>query len=234
MDDPDLTAWYADHLDAVVDLHLPARPRGSVLLVHGGFWKQRWDRTHTRPMARALAGLGYVVATPEYRRVGGGGGWPRTWQDVEAAADALPSLCAEAGTRWTAPVVVGHSAGGHLALLLAGSARPLAGVVALAPVADLRAAIDLSLGDEAAAAFLDGADPAEADPMGRAPVPGRRVEIVHGRGDLDVPVSLSRDYHARHPDTVLTELDCGHMELITPGSVAWEPVVHAVRNAHDG
>ena len=229
MDAPDATLQYAGHSDGVVDFHLPASGAGpSVLLIHGGFWKQRYDRTHTRPAARALADLGYVVATPEYRRVGGGGGWPTTWQDLAAATRALPDLCADVDLHWEVPVVVGHSAGGHLALLLASSEVDLAGVVALAPVCDLRAALDLSLGSAATAAFLNGTDPGPADPMSLTPRPGLRVEIVHGDRDEDVPISLSRDYTARHPGTAFTELDCGHMELITPGSAAWPAVVRAV------
>jgi len=232
VDAPDLTLRYAEHVDGVIDLHLQATGTGpTVLLIHGGFWKQVYDRTHTRPMARALAELGYVVATPEYRRVGGGGGWPTTWHDVEAAATALPGLCAQAGLSWSDPVVVGHSAGGHLALLFASADVPLSGVVALAAVSDLDAALDLSLGSGAAVAFLDGASPASADPMSLVPRPGLPVSLVHGTADEDVPVSLSRNYAARHPGTVLTELGCGHMELITPGSIAWPAVVRAVESS---
>ena len=67
-----------------------AAPRPLVFYVHGGFWRQEWDRTHARPLADALAAEGYVVAMPEYRRVGGSGGWPATVEDVEAALRALP------------------------------------------------------------------------------------------------------------------------------------------------
>ena len=89
---PDATFRYDDRADAVVDVHLPpAQARGLLFLVHGGFWKQEWDRTHTRPMARALADDGWLVATPEYRRVRGGGGWPTTGDDVRRAFDLLPT-----------------------------------------------------------------------------------------------------------------------------------------------
>ena len=74
---PDATVRYADHDDAVIDLHLPDDPPDRlVVLIHGGFWKAEWDRRPTRPFARALADAGCLVATPEYRRVGIGGGWP--------------------------------------------------------------------------------------------------------------------------------------------------------------
>jgi len=229
VDAPDVTLQYDDRADAVIDLHLPAEAGPAVLLIHGGFWKQRYDRTHLRPMARALAALGYVVAVPEYRRVGGGGGWPVTRDDVVRAAGVLPELCAARDLPWRPPVVVGHSAGGHLALLLAATELPLAGAVGLGPVCDLRAALDLELGSGAVAAFLAGADPEAADPMSQ-PARGR-VELVHGVYDDDVPVGLSRAYAAAHPGTVLTELDCGHFEPITPGSVAWPAVVRAVEDS---
>ncbi len=67
---PTLSVRYADHDDAVIDLHLPDEAADRlVVLLHGGFWKPEWDRRHTRPMARALADAGCTVATPEYRRV---------------------------------------------------------------------------------------------------------------------------------------------------------------------
>ena len=90
---PDAVLRYGDHELAVVDVHLPAVPNGTlVVLVHGGFWKERYDRTHTRAQARALTAGGYVVVTPEYRRVGGGGGWPTTALDLEGAATTAELL----------------------------------------------------------------------------------------------------------------------------------------------
>ncbi|HEY0775501.1 MAG TPA: hypothetical protein VGD51_15535, partial [Nocardioidaceae bacterium] len=90
---PDAVVRYAAHDDGLIDVHLPAGPRPAdarlLVLVHGGFWKQAYDRKHTRAVAAALAAEGCVVATPEYRRVGGAGGWPTTADDVDAAVAAL-------------------------------------------------------------------------------------------------------------------------------------------------
>ena len=61
--------------------------------MHGGFWKEEWDRRHTRaawPARWPTAAV--VVATPEYRRVRGGGGWPVTGDDVQLAVRRLPEL----------------------------------------------------------------------------------------------------------------------------------------------
>jgi acetyl esterase/lipase len=228
---PDATVRYADHEDAVVDLHLPERPAGRVVvLLHGGFWKAAWDRRHTREAARALADLGWLVATPEYRRVGDGGGWPTTGDDVHLAVSRLPSLLAGLDLPLGPMSVAGHSAGGHLALWLATTRLPIEQVVALAPVCDLRAAIRLRLGDDATQALLDGADPGPADPMTLFGVrPEAQVSLVHGDQDEDVPVSLSRGFVQAHPWVGLHELSgVGHMELIDPGSSAWPTVVEAL------
>jgi len=229
---PDATVRYAGHEDAVVDLHLPggSRPTGPgtplVVLLHGGFWKQEWDRRHTRTQARAIADLGAVVATPEYRRVRGGGGWPVTGDDVLLAVRRLPELLAELGIATGPMTLIGHSAGGHLVLWLSSLDLPVARVVALAPVCDLREAIRLHLGDDATQALLAGADPAEADPMTLLDrQPAASVSIVHGIGDDTVPISLSRGFVARHPWAELHEVPTGHMEVIEPESVAWSTVV---------
>lgn len=229
---PDAVLRYDDHDDALLDVHVPDAPNGiTVLLLHGGFWKTAWDRTHTRPMAVALAEAGFLVATPEYRRVGpgGAGGWPRTGADVLRAATRLPELLGEVGQQVGTLRVTGHSAGGHLALWLATQDLPADRVVALAPVCDLREAIRLGLGSDAARAFLGGIEPDEADPMVLLdPRPAAQVTIVHGVDDDVVPVSLSRGLVARHPWVRLEEVSGGHFEVIEPGSVAWPVVVDAL------
>jgi acetyl esterase/lipase len=246
---PEAVLRYGAHADALVELHLPRAggPRPLVVLVHGGFWKQAYDRVHARPMARALAAAGAVVALPEYRRVGppdphgtgqapGAGGWPTTAQDVEAAVTALPGLLEGLGVTTTSTTLAGHSAGGHLVLWLA--SRPVAGgarVIALAPVADLRAAAGQRLGDGATQAFLGG-EPAErpdvyaaADPLTLLAAPAtptaREVRLLHGTADDAVPPAQSRSLAAAQPTVVLDELaGADHFDVIDPTSAAWPRV----------
>jgi acetyl esterase/lipase len=227
---PDAVVRYADHDDAVIDLHLPeGAAERLVVLLHGGFWKSEWDRRHTRPMARALAEAGCTVATPEYRRVGAGGGWPVTGDDVLSAVTRLPDLLGSLGIAAGVPVLTGHSAGGQLAIWLATTGVPIDRVVALAPVCDLREAIRLDLGDGATQALLDGADPDPADPMVvLTSRPEAGVVVIHGVDDDDVPLSLSRGLVERHPWVQLREVPGDHMGLIEPGSAVWPTVLAAL------
>ena len=233
---PDAVVRYDDHADGLLDVHVPDAPNGAaVLLLHGGFWKTAYDRTHTRPLAVALATEGFLVATPEYRRVGpgGGGGWPTTGADVLRAATRLPHLLAEVGQERGRLRVVGHSAGGHLALWLATQDRSadlaIDRVVALAPVCDLREAIRLGLGSDATRAFLGEADPAEADPMVLLDRrPRAAVTVIHGTADDVVPVGLSRGLVARHPWVRLVEPPVDHFDVITPRGPAYDALVAAL------
>lgn len=88
-------AWPADDPDA---------PR--VILLHGGYW--RYDRMHLTPFAAYLAGQGFDVLLPGFRRSGGAGGYPETFDDVARIVDTLPD-----GRPY---VLAGHCSGGHLAL----------------------------------------------------------------------------------------------------------------------
>jgi len=220
---------YGPYPDQLVETRGTAGP--AVVFVHGGFWRAAWDRTHAGPLAADLAARGYRVATVEFRRVGqDGGGWTGTFDDVSAAVDvAVDGFGGPA-------VLVGHSAGGHLALWYAARApERVRGVVALAPVADLGLAHGLGLGDGAVAALLGGG-PAEvpdryaaADPvrLGVLPVP---AVLVHGTADDRVPVEVSRAYAAMAGSHVqLWELPgVDHFALIDPLSAAWPTVLRAL------
>ena len=241
---PDVTVRYAAHDDGLVDVHLPwpgpdpaAERAPLVVLLHGGFWKQAYDRRHTRPMAAALAAEGYVVAAPEYRRVGGTGGWPTTADDVDTAVAALPELLDGLGVHTTGMTLLGHSAGGHLALWLATRPHPVDRVVALAPVADLRCAARQGLGGRATQALLGG-EPEEvphlydqADPVTRfTSRPACEVRVVHGEADDVVPPELSRRLVEAHPFVRLDVVrGADHFDVIDPTSPAWASVLEALR-----
>ena len=239
-DRPDAVLRYADHVDGILDVHLPPGRghRPAVLLVHGGFWKQDHDRLHNRPLAGALVEAGYVVAAPEYRRVGAGGtgGWPATAQDVDRVAAHLHDLLAVLGVTVTTTFYVGHSAGGHLVLWLADQGHRVDRVVALAPVGDLRAAAAAGLGEGAVQAFLGG-EPSDvperydaADPMTRlGPGTAPEVVVLHGTDDDIVPVANSRGLAAAHPEVDLRELaGIEHFGVIDPTSPAWPALLESL------
>lgn len=239
--EPDLTVLYAAHADGIIDIFVPPesaqRPTPLVIVIHGGYWRARWDRTHLRPFARALADRGIAVALPEFRRVGGGGEWPAIGQDIEAALAHVRPLIAAAAPGLIDPVspyrLIGHSAGGHLAMwagLRAGRTQ-CEHIVALAPVSDLYEAARLKLSDNAVAELLSGtpeqrpAAYAEADPATYLPgtVP---ITFIHGTADTDVPVTLSRRTAATHPSIRYIELpDADHFTLIDPRTTIFHDIV---------
>jgi acetyl esterase/lipase len=239
---PDGQIRYGPEPEQIADLRLPSRrkPVATVVLLHGGFWRSEYDRTHVRPMADGLATAGYAVATPEFARTGAGGGWPSTFDDVRLAVAGLPELVGDSVDTGEV-VLVGHSAGGHLALWCAGLdlLDAYAGVVALAPVADLVTAFRLDLDGGAVRALLGGSpeqvpDRYDAADPSRLPVPTGRVVVLHGEEDGQVPVDGSIRYAARTGADLRVLRGVEHFGLIDPTSAAWPAVLAAVRSVHDG
>src|ERR1044071_5234016 len=130
------------------DLRLPgaAGPNPAAIVVHGGFWRSTYGLDYIGPFCEALTASGLATWNLEYRRIGNtGGGWPGTFEDVAAGCDYLLSIAAESNLDLNRVIAIGHSAGGHLAMWLASRKKPLAGVISLAGVVDLRRAWHLHL-----------------------------------------------------------------------------------------
>jgi acetyl esterase/lipase len=216
------------------------------VLIHGGFWRARYDRRLEDELARDLARRGWAVWNLEYRRLGllRGGGWPVTLEDVAAGIDHLGRL--DAPLDLARVYAIGHSAGGHLAFWAA--ARPgmpagapgaephvrLAGAVSQAGVLDLREAARLNLSRGVARRFLGGPPDKVperydlASPIERLPLEVPQL-VVHGDRDDVVPVSISRGYAARaeaaaDPCELVVLEGLGHDEHLEPDSRAWAPV----------
>lgn len=227
----DLRIHYGSDPNQFFDLWMPAAPRAVAMMIHGGFWRAKYDLLHASHLCVALAKSGIAVANLEYRRIGNpGGGWPGTYEDVQQGLAAVQSHFS--GEKKF--LVLGHSAGGHLALRLAVDEPSLLGVIALAPVAILQTAYDLDLSQGAVADFLGG-PPAAIPQIYEAACPSRHSSsvqriLLHGTNDDVVPLSLSTDFEeARQHDagTVwfmkIDEAD--HYDLIDPDSRAW-PIIH--------
>ncbi|HWT93212.1 MAG TPA: alpha/beta fold hydrolase [Solirubrobacteraceae bacterium] len=218
-----VTHRYGDHPEQVADLLVADVPDGAtalgdgtVVLIHGGFWRKRYTRALMAPLADDLARQGIASWNVEYRRLHTGGGWPTTAQDVAAAIEHLRTALGREPA-----AAVGHSAGGHLALCM-GDRVPR--VVAQAAVTDLVEASKLRLGDGVVDKFA-GEQLAEASPTTRAPLPAR-VLLIHGTLDDMVPPSQSERFAARGGDVTLSlRPGEGHMEHIDPRSGAWQEAV---------
>lgn len=211
-------------------------PRGVVVVIHGGFWKAEYDSSLGQPLAEDLAAKGWIAWNLEYRRVGNGGGWPRTLDDVAAGIDKLADI---PDVPTDKVVTLGHSAGGHLAVWAAG--RPdldgsdwadpkvlVTAAISQAGILDFVQANKLHLGGNATEAFMGGKTGDRyllADPIRQIPlkVP---VSCVHGSSDAIVPISQSIDYvkaaKAAGARAELIEVDGDHFVVIDPSTEAWQ------------
>ena len=233
------------------ELYLPPQPgrHPVVILLHGGCWLAQYGLGHLGQLSAAFCNAGLAVWNLEYRRLGNGGGWPTTFADVAAGSDYLRSIADRFALDLSRVITVGHSAGGHLALWLAARPRlpltsplysaaalPIQGVLSLAGIPDLAAAVQREICSGACQALLGGL-PAEvperyqqASPRALLPL---RVPHRHLLGLLDqeIPVDYLQQFVtvAGEHDEVHLELlpDVGHYELVVPSTLAWNAVRHA-------
>lgn len=238
---------YGDNPLQFGELRLPEGegPFPVVIVIHGGCWLAEYDLGYMSAFAEAITQVGAATWSIEYRRIGDeGGGWPGTFQDVADAADYLHEIAFDHQLDLDQVAAVGHSAGGHLALWLAGrkwldgddplrGEEPLAlnGVVSLAGIADLEAYASPE-GCGAVVSGLVGDDPTEyadrlkrASPINQVPY-GIDVAMVVGVLDNIVPVSQANDFAAaarQMGDTVevLEIPSTGHFELVDPTKPAF-------------
>ena len=213
---------YGDHADQWVELWSPSgESRGTVVLIHGGYWRAPFTAALMRPLVPDFLERGWTVANMEYRR--GADGWHATSADLAGALASARAISPDAPL-----AIVGHSVGGQLALL--GSSEGDA-VVALAPVTDIVRGHHERIGDGAVAEFFHESPEANPDvlrrasPIWHAPSP-RDVLVVHGADDARVPVAHSRDYvtsvqeHGARIDYLeLPELS--HLDAIAPSAAHW-------------
>ncbi|MGA2135984.1 MAG: alpha/beta hydrolase [Bryobacteraceae bacterium] len=228
------------------DLRLPPRsgpggqPFAVAIVIHGGYWRAAYGLDHIGHLCAALTRAGLATWNLEYRRIGDpGGGWPATGEDVLRGAEYLGTLKQRYPLDLARVVVIGHSAGGQLALWLAAQHKvQLRGVVSLAGVADLRRAWELGLSRGAVAELLDGSPQQQPDryrqasPIELAPL-GIPERLLHGLSDDVVPIEISRRFEraavAAGDQAVLTELPgAGHFDLIDPRTPAWTQVAATV------
>jgi acetyl esterase/lipase len=238
------------------ELFLPSGkgPFPVVVLIHGGCWRADLPGVELTDYAAAdLQHRGDAVWNVEYRRIGNpGGGYPGTFLDIAEAIDLLRPLAFANALDLGRVVLMGHSAGGHLALwaaarrllpktsaLYRADPLPVAGVISLAGIGDLeayRSTGPIACGGPATIDQLVGPPvPTHADayadtsPVRLLPL---RVPSMLVSGSLDpiVPARFATAFATRAGDAdpkvrLLTIAGSGHFELIDPRSAAWQRMV---------
>jgi acetyl esterase/lipase len=238
---------YGNLPQQVGDLWLPDGPGRSplVVMIHGGCWTKSIANLEIMNWAAEdLRQRGVAVWNIEYRGVDEpGGGYPGTYQDVASGLDAARAIAASHHLSLHRVVVIGHSAGGHLALWAAARAKlprssplwtlhPLKvdAVVDLAGLADLKTDTDTACGP-AMVATMAGPPSAErpdiyADTSPAALVPlDAHQFVIHGADDITVKPEIGFAYASKamaagDPVSV-SNPPGGHVEAVSPGTASW-------------
>ncbi|HYJ52172.1 MAG TPA: alpha/beta hydrolase [Allosphingosinicella sp.] len=250
---PTATLSYGADPLQIADLWLPEGPgpHPIVLMVHGGCWQTDIaDRTIMNWIADDLRRRGIAVWNIDYRGVDRpGGGYPGTFLDAAAAADALRAQAARHHLDLTRLVATGHSAGGHLALWLAARPRlpadsplhtadplPIREVVSLGGLPDLEEAArsENGCGNEVVGRLTAGHFADTSVPR-LAPL-GLKQVLVNGLQDRIIPTAYAEGYagpmRAAGDDVRVRMIDrTGHVELIAPETAAWAAAIEEIERA---
>jgi acetyl esterase/lipase len=236
------------------DLRVPAGPgpHPLAILIHGGCWKANFaSLSDLAPMADALKADGVATWNLEYRRLSQpGSGWPGTYLDVGKGIDFVRSIAADKNLDVSRIVIVGHSAGGHLAMWAAARSRlPLSSSLYVKDPLPIRGVIDLAgTGDMAAYIQVEERACGEAvveEMLGGNPrdVPQRYIDasaikmlplgipqvLIWGRQDDYVPIGLGETYVkaaklAGDESRLVSFANAGHFEIASPLSAEWPGV----------
>jgi acetyl esterase/lipase len=243
---------YGSHPLQFGELTLPDTmpPHPIIILIHGGGYRAMYDLRPLGSVVAALAAAGFAVWNIEYHRFGNGGEFPTMFLDVGAASDYLRQIAEAYRHDLTRVISIGHSAGGHLALWLAGRPNienksplyvdcPLLvhGVLALAPLADVQGGAKGELSSDALLAVMGG-EPNDAPGAYRNGCPtallpfGRPQVIIVGSEDKSM-LANAKQYAERAKqsgdDIQLIELpDAGHFEIVSVDSKEWNDVRQAL------
>jgi pimeloyl-ACP methyl ester carboxylesterase len=215
---------YGDDADQILEIYGDSdSAKPTLVLIHGGYWRNLFDREHMRPLAVALAQAGYIVVLPEFRRVAGEP--DVTLRDLSFALSTLEDR---------EITLIGYSSGGHLALILADKFPAVKKVIGLAPVTDMVESQARELGRGAVREWLgrDADQRPELDPMLLPPIKAKTI-FIQGALDERVPIELTQGYieamkrHGREiPLVILPETS--HFQMMDIPSATYEAIIESL------
>jgi acetyl esterase/lipase len=251
--EPDFVLAYGEEPEQFGHLRVPegSGPFPVLIIIHGGCWLSFANLEIMSRFAADFAEAGIATWNIEYRRVDSpGGGWPNTFLDVANGIDYLQFLQADYPLDLNQVVVVGHSAGGHLALWAAGRSNipeesplfrktPLSfkGAVSLngpGLLGPLRETDNQDCGGDVVDMLIGGSprevpdNYAAGSPIRLLPV-GVPLRLLTGADDIAVLQPLADIFAtaaAEAGDDVkaVTLEGAAHFETIVPGTMVWPEV----------
>lgn len=225
--DPNRTIVYGDSDSQFINVYESKEAKGIIAFVHGGCWLSQFDIQHSNALATALNAEGYEVWNIEYRRSGNGGEWPIALEDISKAIELL-------NERSDLPkFLLGHSAGGHLAMRYAvDNPSSFNAVFGLAPIVDVinygqgqnscQKASPLFLGGEYAERLVEYEQADVASKIFDEKLP---IFVMTGGSDTIVPVN----YSAHSQATVINLQAAGHFDWIHPQSNAYARLIQEIQ-----
>ena len=251
----DVRIHYGDDPLQFADLRVPEGPgpHPTIVFVHGGCWRAKFGLGYVDELMAALTRHGFATWSIEYRRVGDkGGGWPNTFTDVAEGADHLRRIAPKYGLDLDRVIAMGHSAGGHFALWLAGRANLLANdpmfseaplslkaVLALAPAPDLMHLHEKQVCDHIIDKLMGGS-PADyperyksSDPVHLSLGDTPQVLVIGRHDSAWAPVGMRYFNLAEARGDTVRVIDApesGHFEMVDPQSTTWPLVLHATQS----
>ena len=252
---PDFRLSYGTEAHQFGDLYMPSGdgPHPVVILIHGGCWRNSFGLEPLGRVAEFLHQMELAVWSLEYQRLGQGGGWPTTMQDVARGADHLYLLAKIYPLDLAQVIAVGHSSGGHLSLWLGARSHlpssselyfpdplPLKGILSLAGVADLVRGVAWDV-CQGVCTELMGGSPEEvperyqqASPCQMGPVEIPQVHLVGEYDEIVRSKIVQEDVIELQKNATEVSIDLevipeiGHFELVDPTSTVWPIVVRAI------
>ncbi len=257
---PDHRLHYGADPNQLGELRLPTGrgPHPVAVLVHGGCWKSEYATLRDlAPMGDALKDEGIASWNIEYRRVRQqGSGWPGTYLDVGHAIDYLRQLATKFDLDLSRVIVVGHSAGGHLAMWSGARQRLspksalripdpllLRGVINLAGTIEMTeniANMESRCRDTVVTTLLGGTPSAvperyrEVSATAMLPLQVPQI-LIWGEHEDFVPLPLAERHvnkatEAGDQARLIVVPATGHFESASPASTAWPTVLAAIRS----